>query len=123
MVADSIDNLECTLRGSGMSHSVNSILVMERNERESGDESVDQDYAPLVAKKWRKSLVATVVTKEIPEYYSGKRVGPGEMLDILTLGVSSSYSEKAKELTLPCLAQGKKAPNPSITTCAWMDLL
>lgn len=70
MVADNIDNLECTLSGSGTSHRVNSILVTERNEREreSVDESDDQDYAPPVAKKCRRSLPATVVTREIPEY-------------------------------------------------------
>ena len=100
MVADNIDNLECTLSGSGTSHRVNSILVTERNERESGDESDDPDYAPPVAKKCRRSLPVTVVTKEIPEYYGGKRVGPGELPHVQNLGVSSSYSEKAKELTL-----------------------
>jgi len=54
---------------------VNAILVTERIERESGDESDDQDYAPPVAKKCRRSLPATVVTKEIPEYYGGKKGG------------------------------------------------
>ena len=41
-----------------------------------------------------------MVTKEIPKYYGGKRVGPGELLHVPDLGESSSYSEKAKELTL-----------------------
>ena len=38
--------------------SVNSFLVTERNEREreSEDESDDQEYVPLVAKKCRRSL-------------------------------------------------------------------
>lgn len=100
MVADNIDNLECTLSGSGTSHRVNSILVTERNARESGDESDDQEYAPPVAKKCRRSLPATVVTRQIPEYYGGKREGPGELPLVQDLGVSSSYSDKAKELTL-----------------------
>ena len=41
MVADNIDNLECTLSGSGTSHRVNSILVTEQKdrERERGDTS------------------------------------------------------------------------------------
>ena len=69
-------------------------------ERESGDESDDQDCAPPVGKKCRRSLPATLVTKEIPEYYGGKRVGSGELPRVQNLGVSSSYSEKAKELTL-----------------------
>ena len=100
MVADNIDNLECTLSGSGTSHRVNSILVTETNETESRDESDDQDFAPPVAKKCRRSLPATVVTREIPEYYGGKRKGPGELPLVQNLGISSSYRDKAKELTL-----------------------
>ena len=84
MVADNIDNLERTLSGSGTSRPVNSILVTERNERESGDESDEYDYAPPVAKKCRRSLPANVTTKEIPEYYGGKRVGPGGLPHNLT---------------------------------------
>ena len=68
MVADNIDNLECTLSGSGTSHRVNSILVTEQKERESGHGSDDNEYAPPVAKKCRRSLPATVVTRDIPEY-------------------------------------------------------
>ena len=100
MVADNIDNLECTLSGSGTSHRVNSILVTERNETENRDELDDQDFAPPVAKKCRRSLPATVVTREIPEYYGGKRKGPGELPLVQNLGIRSSYSDKAKELTL-----------------------
>ena len=75
MVADNIDSLECTLTGSGTSHRVNSILVTERNEKERRVRWPDRDYAPPVAKKCRRSLPATVVTREIPEYYGGKREG------------------------------------------------
>ena len=39
------------------------------------------------------------MTKDIPEHYGGKRVGSGKLLYVQNLGVSS-YSEKAKELTL-----------------------
>ena len=66
MVADNIDNLECTLSGSGTSHRVNAILVPEQKERESGHGSDDQEYEPPVAKKCRRSLPATVVTRDIP---------------------------------------------------------
>ena len=100
MVADNIDNLECTLSGSGTSHRVNSILVTEKSARQSDDESDDQDYEPPVAKKCRRSLPATVVTREIPEYYGGKRVGPGELAQVQNVGVSSSYADEVKELAL-----------------------
>ena len=41
-----------------------------------------------------------MVTREIPEYYSGKQEGPGELSHIQNLGVSCSYTDKAKELKL-----------------------
>ena len=52
-------------------------------------------------------------------------MGPGELPHVLNLGVSSSYSEKVKELTLalPCVARGKKAPSTSISTFVWIDWL
>ena len=48
-------------------------------------------------KKMQEILAATV---KIPEYYGGKRVGPGELPHVQNPGISSPYSEKAKELTL-----------------------
>ena len=91
MVADNIDNLECTPSGSGTSHRVNSILVTELKEGERGHESHDQEYVPPVAKKCRRSLPVTVVSRDIPDYYGGKREGPGE----LQPSVSSCYYDKA----------------------------
>ena len=35
MVADNIDNLECTLSGAGTSHCVNSILVRKQTQIEN----------------------------------------------------------------------------------------
>ena len=75
MVADVIHNFECTLSGSRTSHCVNSILVTERNDRGSGDESDDQVYAPPEAKKFRRSLPVNVVTKEFPEYILRRKKG------------------------------------------------
>ena len=100
MVADNIDNLECTLSGSGTSHRVNSILVTEQKERESGHGSDDQQYVLPVAKKCRRSLPATVVTRDIPEHYGGKMEGPGELHLVQNLGVSSCYRDKANEMAL-----------------------
>jgi len=37
------------------------------------------------------------VIREIPEYYGGKRVGPGELPYVRNLGLRSSYDDKAKE--------------------------
>ena len=85
MVVDNIDNLECTLSGSGTSHRVNSILVTELKEEERGHESDDQEYVPPVAKKCRRSLPVTVVSRDIPDYYGGKREGPGELQHVQSL--------------------------------------
>lgn len=41
MMDNNSDNFECILSGFGMFYCVNFILVMERNERESGDEFDD----------------------------------------------------------------------------------
>jgi len=41
-----------------------------------------------------------VVIREIPKYYGAKLEGPGELPHVQNLGVSSSYSDKAKEMTL-----------------------
>lgn len=56
-------------------------------------------------KEMQEILAATVVTKEIPEYYGGKRVRPGELPHVQNPGISSPYSEKAKELTMRYLVQ------------------
>ena len=42
----------------------------------------------------------TVVTREIPQYYGGKREGPGELPHVQNLGVRSSYSDKSKGITM-----------------------
>ena len=46
------------------------------------------------------SLPSDTVTREIPEYYEGKRVGPGELPHVQNLGISSSYDDKAKLLRI-----------------------
>ena len=79
---------------------MNSILVTEGIARQRGDQSEDQDYAPPVAKKYRKSVPVTVVTRKIPEYYRSKWEGPGKLLDVKNVGVSSPYTDKEGELTL-----------------------
>ena len=50
---------ETVRKWSGTSHRMNSHgLVKEINERESGGESHDQDYAPPVAKKCQEIVVS-----------------------------------------------------------------
>lgn len=104
MVADNIDIMECTLTGSGTSHRVNSILITETKKqgenRNSANESDDEeDYVPVSKKKCKRSLPTTVVVREIPEYYGGKRVGPGHLQHVTTIGCSS-YNDKAKLLRM-----------------------
>ncbi len=76
------------------------ILVTDNSATESAAESDDADYTPPVAKKCRRSLSESVVTREIPEYYGGRRTGPGKLPHVENLGIRSSYCDKAKELLL-----------------------
>ena len=100
MIADNIDSLECTLSRSGTSHRVNSILVMQRKpglDGEQSGEALDEacTYTPPTKKKCKRSLPSDVVTRVIPEYYGGKRIGPGELSHIQSLGVPKScYEDK-----------------------------
>ncbi len=122
MVADNIDNAECTLSGSGTSHRVNSMLVTENSATESAAESDDADYTPPVAKKCRRSLSESVVTREIPEYYGGRQTGPGKLPHVQNLGIRSSYCDKAKELLLRnhlWLEVRKRETHPLLLVPGW----
>ena len=93
MIADNIDNLENTLTGSGTSHRVNSILVMNRKYSEK---TADDEFNAERPQKriCRRSLPTDIVTKDLPEYYGGKRVGPGVLPEIC--------SESRDRVLLPC---------------------
>ena len=122
-MADKIDNLECTLSGSGTSHRVNFILVTKRNDRKRTDESDDHDHAPPVAKKCSKSLPTTVVTREIPEYYGRKREGPEELPRVQTFGVSSSCTDRARELIMRYLVWFEVRKLQTHPLFTWVDWL
>ncbi|CAB4007602.1 Hypothetical predicted protein [Paramuricea clavata] len=101
MVADNIDNLECTMSGAGTSHRVNSILVMKRQPQETFEENLEGDgeqYHPPVKRKCKRSLSADVITREIQDYYGGRRVGPGVLSHIQHLGITSSYEKMSRKL-------------------------
>ena len=100
MVADNIDILECTICGAGTSHQVDPILVLKQEHREGTEDSSGGEVpeeAPA-KRKCKCSLVGDVVNKEIPEYYGGRRVGPGVLPHVQYLGHSSSYMEITKTL-------------------------
>ena len=76
---------------------------------------------PAVAKKCRRSLPAIVMIRKIIEYSGGKREGPGELPPFQNLAVSS-YSDKAKELTLRylvCLKVRKLETHPLLLVPGW----
>ena len=90
MIADNIDNLESTLSASGTSHRVNFILVTTKateinREMEEGDE-----YQCPAKRKCRRSLPPEAISSEIRDYYGGKRVGPGELIEVKNLSRSTS---------------------------------
>ena len=47
MVADNIDNLECTMSGVGTSHRVDSILILKRQPRETLEKNLDEEDVHL----------------------------------------------------------------------------
>ena len=104
MIARNINKLGCTLSGSGTSHRVNSILVTESKlglDEEQSGKALDKPctYTLPTKKECKISLPSDVVTRVIPEYYGGKRTGPGELARVQNLGVPNShYEEKANEL-------------------------
>ena len=102
MIADNIDNLESTLSGSGTSHRVNSILVIKGKPTETAEVSEESSERPA-KRKCRRSLPTDIVAREIPDYYRGKRMGPGVLNHMKDINNSSSYIDKAngiRELTL-----------------------
>ena len=72
MVADNIDNLECTLAGSGTSHRVNSILVQRKATQEGISTTEEKEFLQPTKRKCLCSLPANAFLREIPEYYCGK---------------------------------------------------
>ena len=93
MVADNIDNLECTLTGSGTSHRVNSIFVQRKAAQEGISTTEEEEYVQPTKRKCLRSLPPNAVLREIPEYYSGKRSGPGELIHVQKLHESRKYAE------------------------------
>ena len=100
IVADNIDNLECTMSGAGTSHRVNSILVLKQEHQEGAEDNSGGEgpEEPPAKRKCKRSLAGDVVNKEIPEYYRGRRVDPRFLSYVQYLGNSSSYLEITKTL-------------------------
>ena len=89
MIADNIDNLESSLGGSGTSYEVNSILVIKGKSTETDDLAGEAQERPA-KRKCRLSLPTDLVAREIPDYYGGKHMGPGELTYVKDLTIASS---------------------------------
>ena len=104
MIVNNIDNLECTLSGSGTLHRVNPILLTEREPELDGKQSEEAlvepyTYTPPTKKKCKRSLPLDVVTRVLLEYYGGKRIGRGQLAYVQNLGVPNSrFEEEANDL-------------------------
>ena len=94
MVADNIDNLESTITGLGTSNRVNLILVKKGIKSEHGE--VTSEEAPA-KKKCSQSLPSDQVMKDVPDYYHGKRIGPGELKYLTNLDKSDEYGKYSIE--------------------------
>ena len=93
MVADNIDNLECTLTGSGTSHRVNSTFVQRKAAQEGVSTTEEEEYVQPTKRKCLRSLPPNAVLREIPEHYSGKRSGPGELIHVQKPHESRKYAK------------------------------
>ena len=82
MAAENVDNLENTLSGAGTSHRVNSILSMNKQSGDTTNVQVDENCERPSKRKYKRSLSPDIVAKEIPKYFSGKRVGAGELANV-----------------------------------------
>ena len=76
---------------TGTSHRVNSILVM-KSSRPDGDDELEIRPSK---RNCKRSLPTDLVTKELPDYHRGKRVGPEEIDVVKKLDIGSTYKNKA----------------------------
>ena len=128
MVADSIDNLECAISGAGTYHRVNSILVLKQEHREGAEDDSGGEVPeePPAKRKCERSLAGDVVNKETPEYYRGRRVGPGVLPEVQYVGHSSDVqygNNKDASHALPRLDRTEKTAHSPIAACSWLDRL
>ena len=95
MVADNIDNLECTLSGAGTSHRVNSILVKKQTQVKNQAINEQEELQPPTKRVCLRSLPPEGINNEILEYYGGKRVGPVELKELERFKDSSKYTDQS----------------------------
>ena len=91
MIADNIDNLESTLSDSGTSNRVNSILVTTKATEINREMEEENEYQCPAKIKCRRSLPPEAISSEIREYYGGKRISPGGLIEVKNLSRSTSY--------------------------------
>ena len=87
--------MECTLSGAGTSHRVHSILVKKQTQVENQAINEQDELQPPTKRVCRRSLPPEVTDNEIPEYYSGKRVGPGELKELQRFKDSAKYTDQS----------------------------
>ena len=87
--------MECTLSGAGTSHRVNSILVKKQTQVENQAINEQDELQPPTKRVSRRSLPPEAINNEIPEYYSGKRVCPGELKELEKFKDSTKYTDQS----------------------------
>ena len=112
------------MTGSGTSHRVNSILVtINSPETNQEVEEGEEEYCRPTKRKCRRSLPPEAVSSEIPDYYGGKRVGPGKLNEVKNLSQSCSYLKfkRHSKIEIHCLDRSTKAENTPNIACSWLD--
>ena len=95
---------------------------MKRKLSDDDSENESPMLRPPKKRICRRSLPANIVTKEVPNYYSGKRVGPGELKIGRNLDIGSTYKAKAdvqRKLYLVWVEIRKLKTHPLLLIPGW----
>ena len=76
-------------------HHVNSILAKKLTQVENQAINEQDELQPPTKRVCRSSLPPEAFNNEIPEYYSGKRVGPGELKELERFKDSIKYTDQS----------------------------
>eukprot|EP00794_Sanderia_malayensis_P002198 gene2198-2503_t len=118
IIADNIENLESTIAGFGTSHRVNSILVTKKVE----DNADETEITRPNKRKCLHTLPDDKLRKDLPDYYAGRRTGPGAPKWIQNLAESQSYTEREngqKQAFLYWIALRSLKSFPTIIVQGW----
>ena len=79
----------------GQEHLIELTQFLSSRENQLRHDVADEVQEIPAKRKCRRSLPTDFVAREIPNYYGGKHMGPGELTYVKDLTIASSYKDKA----------------------------